>query len=310
MMAPAAAGRTCPDHEHDVGRAPSVAHTLELRLASRTKAPAAPSREPSDPARPADGAEPAAGHSAGRQAGQGDATDCRTGYEKPKGRMLIYWGCGEHVGGRPADRHRLRQDGRGPGAAGHGGDAPMRRAWRIAAAAARRAMASGRTQGQPPGAGERLAARRAQDRGQLFAADRLHAAGRTSCPRSACAKPAPCRRARPGSAGRPAPTATGYALTMFGGAAERRRDHLDLVQERGDGADLDYLPPAEVKRLVGTGAVLPPTTNQCLLPAEVATASPSRHDHGDRLRSRSAFRRSAQGAEMDGQGCATRRPPR
>jgi hypothetical protein len=38
---------------------------------------------------------------------------------------------------------------------------------------------------------------------------------------------------------------------------------------------LDYLPPAEVKRLVGTGHVLAPTTNQCVLPAEVAKASPS-----------------------------------
>ena len=40
-------------------------------------------------------------------------------------------------------------------------------------------------------------------------------------------------------------------------------------------ANLDYLPPAEVKRLVTAGAVLPPGTDQCLLPAEVATASPS-----------------------------------
>ena len=38
---------------------------------------------------------------------------------------------------------------------------------------------------------------------------------------------------------------------------------------------LDYLPPAEVRRLVGTGAVLPPTTSQCVLPAEVAKASPA-----------------------------------
>jgi hypothetical protein len=38
---------------------------------------------------------------------------------------------------------------------------------------------------------------------------------------------------------------------------------------------LDYLAPGEVKRLIGTGAVLPPTTNQCLLPAEVAAAVPA-----------------------------------
>jgi hypothetical protein len=38
---------------------------------------------------------------------------------------------------------------------------------------------------------------------------------------------------------------------------------------------MDYLPPAEVKRLIGTGHVLPPTTSECVLPAEVVTASPA-----------------------------------
>ena len=38
---------------------------------------------------------------------------------------------------------------------------------------------------------------------------------------------------------------------------------------------LDYLPPAEVKRLIGTGHVLPPTATECTLPAEVAQASPA-----------------------------------
>ena len=38
---------------------------------------------------------------------------------------------------------------------------------------------------------------------------------------------------------------------------------------------LDYLPPAEVRRQVAAGAVLPPATSECLLPAEVAQASPA-----------------------------------
>src|SRR5205085_7720135 len=38
---------------------------------------------------------------------------------------------------------------------------------------------------------------------------------------------------------------------------------------------VDYLSPAEVKRLVAAGSVLPPTTSECLLPAEVAAASPA-----------------------------------
>ena len=37
---------------------------------------------------------------------------------------------------------------------------------------------------------------------------------------------------------------------------------------------MDYLAPGEVKRLVAAGSVLPPSTNQCVLPAEVAAAAP------------------------------------
>ena len=40
-------------------------------------------------------------------------------------------------------------------------------------------------------------------------------------------------------------------------------------------ATMDYLAPAEVKRLIAAGAVLAPSTSQCLLPAEVAAASPA-----------------------------------
>src|SRR5450759_3217863 len=38
---------------------------------------------------------------------------------------------------------------------------------------------------------------------------------------------------------------------------------------------LDYPAPAEVRRLIATGAVLPPGTSECVLPAEVAAASPA-----------------------------------
>jgi hypothetical protein len=38
---------------------------------------------------------------------------------------------------------------------------------------------------------------------------------------------------------------------------------------------LDYLSPSEVKRLIAAGAVLPPSTSECVLPAEVSAASPT-----------------------------------
>ena len=83
------------------GRAPSFAHTLELRLASKTKAPAAPNANhlvppnlqmgPSLPLLTPPAPKPVK-----------ETYGLPQGYEKPKGRMLIYWGCGEHSGaGQP-----------------------------------------------------------------------------------------------------------------------------------------------------------------------------------------------------------------
>jgi hypothetical protein len=73
----------------------------------------------------------------------------------------------------------------------------------------------------------------------------------------------------------PAPTATGYALAMFG--ANERGDVVMWSSSRSAAMTplLDYLPPAEVKRLIGTGHVLAPATSECTLPGEVASASPA-----------------------------------
>jgi hypothetical protein len=73
---------------------------------------------------------------------------------------------------------------------------------------------------------------------------------------------------------RPAPQATGYALAMFGSSGGG-----DIVMwssaKSASMATMDYLAPAEVKRLIAAGAVLAPSTSQCLLPAEVAAAVPA-----------------------------------
>lgn len=67
--------------------------------------------------------------------------------------------------------------------------------------------------------------------------------------------------------------ATGYALAMFGANAGG-----DVIMwsssNRAAMPALDYLAPSEVKRLVAAGAILPPSANECLLPAEVAAAVP------------------------------------
>jgi len=70
-----------------------------------------------------------------------------------------------------------------------------------------------------------------------------------------------------------APQATGYALAMFGS-----NQNQDVIMwssgNRASMTAMDYLAPSEVRRLVAAGAVLPPSTTQCVLPAEVAAASP------------------------------------
>jgi hypothetical protein len=73
---------------------------------------------------------------------------------------------------------------------------------------------------------------------------------------------------------RSAAQATGYALSMFGG--NERGDVIMWSSARSASmAAMDYLAPAEVKRLIAAGAVLPPSASECLLPAEVAAASPA-----------------------------------
>ena len=73
----------------------------------------------------------------------------------------------------------------------------------------------------------------------------------------------------------PAPQATGYALTMFGSSENGDVIVWTSASKAASAANLDYLPPSEVQKLVSFGAVLPPSANQCLLPAEVSAVSPA-----------------------------------
>ena len=254
------------------GNAPSYAHTLELRLASKTKAPAAPSANhlippglqmgPSLPL-----VTPAAPKPVKETYGM------PPGYEKPKGRMLIYWGCGEHAGaGQPTviDFAKMAAGQVPPGMA---------------------AMANAaRTANVPrsaPGYGEwpnNKDSRPVPASGSLIGAHKVE--GNYSPPIAFTLgqdfMPALNLRemgAMPSGAVRlgwtPAPTATGYALTMFGAAQNGDVIIWSSAKSASMAPALDYLPPAEVKRLVGTGHVLAPTISQCVLPTEVAKASPT-----------------------------------
>ena len=254
------------------GNAPSYAHTLELRLASKTKAPAAPSANhlippglqmgPSLPLVTPHAAKPVK-----------ETHGMPPGYEKPKGRMLIYWGCGEHAGaGQPTiiDFAKVAAGQVPPGMAAMANAARMANVPRSA-----------------PGYGEwpnTKDSRPVPASGSLVGAHKIE--GNYSPPigftlghdfmpalnlREAGAMPSGAVRL----GWTPAPTATGYALAMFGAAQSGDVIIWSSSKSAAMAPALDYLPPAEVKRLVGTGHVLAPATNQCVLPAEVAKASPS-----------------------------------
>lgn len=255
------------------GGGSSVGHTISLRLASRTK--------------PAD--TPQADHwiPAGLQMGpslplvtpvhepeQPAMPGMPTNWQQPKGRMLIYWGCGEHVSaGQPTviDFSKMTPGKVPPG---------------MAAMASMAHVVTGPN--SAPGFG-----RWPNDRdnrpvpatGSLIGAHKVQAnysppinfslgAGQDFMPalglREAGALPSGASRLM----WQPAPQATGYALAMFGS-----NPNGDVIMwssaKSASMVTLDYLPPSEVKRLVGSGAVLPPSVNECVLPTEVAAASPA-----------------------------------
>jgi hypothetical protein len=247
--------------------------TLELRLASKQKAEAGPKAEhlippglqmgPSLPLLTPARAEPPPATPGMPQ-----------NFQRPKGRMLIYWGCGEHAGpGQPTviDFAKLAA-----------GQVPP--AMKAMAGMAR--SVSGPT--SAPGFGRwpnDRDSRAVPPAGSLLGAHKIEAnyappiafslaAGQDFMPALGLTEAG----ALPSGASRltwqPAAQATGYALAMFG--ANPNGDVIMWSSARSMGMPtLDYLAPAEVKRLVAAGAVLPPSASECLLPAEVAAASPT-----------------------------------
>jgi hypothetical protein len=250
----------------------SVAHAIELRLGSRQKAAGTPDANHLPPA--------------GLQMGPSlplltpvvrPTRDVPTGDERPKGRMLIYWGCGEHVsagqpqvidfaklaaGQIPPGMAQLARMGRAatpprPGQSASYGEWPNNEDSRAVPAAGSLLGAHKVQSNYSPPIGFTLGA------GQDFMTD-LGLSETGSLPSGAT---------RLGW--RPVSQATGYALAMFGAAENGDVIVWTSANSAVSGANLDYLPPSEVKRLIAAGTALPPTSNQCVLPAEVVRVSPS-----------------------------------
>jgi hypothetical protein len=249
----------------------SVAHSLDLRLASKDKA-AAPQAEHWIP--PTLQMGPSLPLIAPiREAAQRMPTGMPANYQ-PKGRMLIYWGCGEHVGaGQPTviDFAKMAAGQVPPGMAAMASIAH-------AVAGPNSAPGFGRWPNEQdsravPAGGSLLGAHKVQANYAPPIAFSL-GAGQDFMPalglREAGALPSGASRLQ----WQPAGQATGYALAMFGSNGGG-----DVVMwssaNRAAMPAMDYLAPAEVKRLIAAGAVLPQSASECVLPAEVAAASPA-----------------------------------
>lgn len=250
------------------GNAPAYSHTLELRLASRTKAPAAPEANHLIPP----GLQMGPSLPLIAPASPKPATQTYP-YQQPKGRMVIYWGCGEHVGaGQPTviDFAKVAAGQMPPGMANMANYARMANIPHSA-----------------PGYGEwpnKQDRRPVPVNGSLVGAHKVE--GNYSPPIAFTLgqdfMPALNLRelgSLPSGAAQlgwtPAASATGYALAMFGSAQNGDVLMWSSSKSAAMATMLDYISPSEVKRLIGTGHVLSPQTTQCTLPSEVVKASPA-----------------------------------
>jgi hypothetical protein len=263
------------------GGGSSVGHMLSLRLSSREKPTGAPEASHFIPAGMQMGQSlPLLTPEQARVQSSGGPADSSP-YEKPRGRMLIYWGCGEHAGAGqpmvidfakvaagqiPPGLQALMKMGRAMGrmsmheptpenSAGFGEWPNARDARQVPASAslvgAHRiegnyspaiAFTLGQNQDFMPGLGLREAG------AMPSGADRLDWT--------------------------PAAQATGYALAMFGSAGNGDMIMWTSAKSASLAPAFDYATPSQVRQMVASGAALPPSTSECLLPAEVARAVP------------------------------------
>jgi hypothetical protein len=256
------------------GGGSQVGHTLNLYLGSRNKAAAPEAQHLIPPGMQMGPSLPLIAPPAARPV---QATPGMPDFQKPKGRMLIYWGCGEHAGaGQPVvfDFARMAAGQLPPGYS---------------------AMMSAVHAAQPPRPGQSAGygewpndrdSRAVPATASLIGAHKVEgnysppisfslAQGQDFMPglglREAGAFPSGAMRL----AWTPAGQATGYALAMFGSSG----DGDMLIWSSGSKAaafpNMDYLSPSQVKPLVASGAILAPSTSQCTVPAEVVQASPA-----------------------------------
>ena len=196
--------------------------------------------------------------------------------QRPRGRMLLFWGCGDHAG--PGQPYVIDFSKIGPGqplphfpfVPVHHQNPPS--AGRFATYGE---WPNGRSRQTPPPS--------------LTGEHRVHG-NYTPDIRFTLARdymaPLVIDTGRKTTGGatllswQPISGATGYFAT-FMGASANGRDDATIVMWSSSGIDtfaggglLDYLAPAEVRRLIAQKVVMPPAQAQCAIPAEATAAAP------------------------------------
>jgi len=198
--------------------------------------------------------------------------------ERPRGRMLIYWGCGEHAGpGQPLviDFSKI---GSGqpmphfPFIPVHHQNPPSAGRYKTYGE-----WPNGRSQEQPPA----LLAGAHSVHGNYSPDIKF-----TLPPNRDYLPPLMIDASTKTAAGatmlawQPVAGATGYFAAMFGASPGKDGDATIVMwssstqQTFAGGGLLDYLAPGEVRRLIGEKAVMPPEQTRCVIPAEVTSGAP------------------------------------
>ncbi len=197
-------------------------------------------------------------------------------YQRPKGRMLIYWGCGDHAAkGQPViiDFAKLAAGQMPPNL--FSVRVPMDRG---------PTSSNSKTYGEWP---NRQSTKGPSRESSLIGAHRIAGNYSPEISFTLAQDYMPglfVKNAAAPSGGvsltwNSVAAATGYYAWTFGATMEGNQAK-DLVwwsssMSREFGGGLwDWLPPATVERLVGERVVLPPSATQCTIPAEVKAASP------------------------------------
>ena len=276
----------------------AVMHSLDLRLASKDRPAAAPQADHLIPPGLQMGASlplvtPV------REA----APPATPGMpmQQPKGRMLIYWGCGEHVSaGQPTviDFSKMTPGKVPPGMAAMASMAHVVSGPSGAPGFGR--WPNDRDSRQVPASGSLLGAHQVQGNYSPPIAFSL-GAGQDFMPGLALREAGTLPSGADRLMWQPAAQATGYALAMFG--SNGGGDVVMWSSARSASmAAMDYLAPAEVRRLIAAGIGAPAERERMPASGRGRGGLAGGNGDDDRLWPRSQFRGEAQGPQMDHQG--------